>query len=424
MTLLLGAVGLGAVHVVVGLAWPFLTQLGVEGDAAGGQLRPALNLAWYSADVCLLVVGVLGPRRRLVHWFWIGAGYAVMMWLLWPLMRVLAENVLLLVLSIVMYAGMLHRPRLLGYLFLFLICQRFTPAYLYAAFLLTSLLYTTLGPFVDAWRKQGEWFVPLCHVVGLILLTGLLLPIIYFCTQSSPQDIHQRLGEAEVLSALGMSLRTSATATLIVLLLGVPMAYAMVRRSFPGKALLDTLIDLPIVVPPPIAGVALLAFFGAKAPLGEFLSRHAPNLQFYDSVLGLVVAQVFVGSPYLIRASMVAFGAVDERYEHVARTLGASRFSAFVRVTLPMSLRGILIGVILTWFRAMAEFGAIRIMANRPITIPILTFERFIEYDQTESQSVAVLILMLCMGVIAGMWILRTMPNMLGRSIGASDADD
>ena len=87
-----------------------------------------------------------------------------------------------------------------------------------------------------------------------------------------------------------------------------------------------------------------------------------------------------------------------------------------------MSLRGILIGVILTWFRAMAEFGSLRIMANRPLTIPILTYERFIGFSESEAQSVAVLILLLCLGVIVGMWIIRSMPSLMGRSIGASDA--
>ncbi len=413
--MLIAALALAALHVGLHFVWPRL----VSGAA---PLKPQLNVAVYVTNLFVLGSIVFGPRRITVLLVCAyAAGYAAVVWTLWPLVWLYPENLLLLVLALLVYGGMLRHPPLLGYLYLFLLCQRFVPAYLYPAFLLGALLYTTLGPFARALRQQREWFMSLCHVAGLILLTALLLPIIYFCTQSSAQDIHQRLGEADVLSALSTSLQTSALAGLIVLVLGVPMAYAMVRRNFPGRGLIDTLIDLPIVVPAPIAGLALLAFLGPKSPLGAFLDQH-DGPRFFDSFFGIVVAQVFVGSPYLIRASMVAFAAVDERYENVGRTLGASSVSSFFRITLPLSLRGILIGLILTWFRAMAEFGSLHVMANNPKTIPILTYDRFRSYGEDESSSVAVLILLLCLGVIAGMWIIRSMPNILGRSIGASDA--
>lgn len=414
----IAAVALAGGHILLGLAWPYLVQ---DPIAAGG-LRWSLNLALYMSHLfilgsILLVQRGAGPLRFMGY----GIGYALVIALLWPLVWVMTENLLLVVLAAMLYGALLHRPWFLGYLYLFLFCQRFLPAYLYPSFLLAALLYTTLGPFLRAWRDQKERFLPLCHLGGLLLLTGLLLPIVYFCTQSSAQDIQQRIQETEVRSALGTSFMTSATATLVVLILGVPMAYAMVRRSFPGRGLIDTLIDLPIVVPPPIVGIALLAFVGPKAPFGAFMER-VFNVQFFDSFYGIVLAQAFVGSPYLIRASMVAFSAVDERYENVSRTLGSSSFSAFARVTMPLSLRGILIGVILTWFRAMAEFGALRIMANHPKTIPILTYDIFNDFRHSESQSVGVLILVLCIGVIIGMWIIRSMPNLLGRSIGALNA--
>ena len=414
---------LAGAHVLLAYAWPTLTQPGVPPDqAAAHRLRPQLNVALYIAHLFVIGSVLVGGRHRGARSVLSClAGYAAVVWLVWPLVVVLQENTLLLVLAAVLYGGMIHHPRLLGYLYLFLLCQRFLPAYLYPSFLLSSLLYTTLAPFLQAWRGRRERFVPLCHVAGLMLLTCLLLPIIFFCMQSSPQDVQQRFREVEVLAALGTSLKTSALATVVVLFLGVPMAYALVRRSFPGKGLIDTLIDLPIVVPPPVAGIALLAFLGPKAPMGQLLKARL-DIELFDTAWGIVAAQVFVASPYLIRASMVAFAAVDERYENVARTLGATNFSAFVRVTLPLSLRGILIGVILTWFRAMAEFAAVRVMANNPKTIPILTWDRFNFQGQEESQSVGVLILLLCMGVIVGMWIIRAMPNLLGRSIGASDA--
>ncbi|UCD30205.1 MAG: ABC transporter permease [Planctomycetota bacterium] len=428
MLFILAAALLTAAHIVLAMAWPRLAQIILSPPEPTSslptpvKLNPNINLALYVGNLFLLGSVLLSRRAlRFRNLLAYAVGYAVIVWLLWPLIWVMTENLLLLVLAVLVYGSLLHYPHLLGYLYLFLVCQRFLPAYLYPSFILTSLLYTTILPFVRAWRRERQRFIPLCHLAGLILLTVLLIPIVFFCTQSSPQDIHQRLEEAEVLSALGISLKTSALATLMVLLLGVPFAYAMVRRSFPARGLIDTLIDLPIVIPPPIVGITLLAFLGPKSPLGAFFEQRF-GVSFFDSQWGIILAQIFVGSPYLIRASMVAFAAVDVRFENVARTLGASSLSAFIRITLPMSLRGILIGVILTWFRAMAEFGALRIMANRPRTIPILAYERFIDFRQMESQSVGVLILLMCLCVIVGMWIIRLMPNILGKSIGVSDA--
>jgi len=412
--LLAAALVLAAAHAGLAFLWPRLTP-------AAATLRFSINLALYVAN--LFILGVLLLSGRPVHVRGLAAcaaGYALIVWLTWPLLRVMPENVLLLVLLVLVYGGLLRHPYLLGYLYLFLACQRFLPAYLYPSFLLTSLLYATLLPFVHSWRRQRQRFVPLCHLAGLMLLAVLLIPIVFYCTQSSVQDVHQRLQEAEVLSALGLSIKTSALATLVVLLLGVPLAYAMVRRSFPVRGLVDALIDLPIVVPPPIVGITLMAFLGPKSPLGGFLDARF-GVGFFNNYWGIVIAQIFVGSPYLIRASMVAFAGVDVRYENVARTLGASSLSAFLRITLPMSTRGILIGVILTWFRAMGEYGALRVIAEYPRTMPIMTYDLYIAYGQVESQPVGVLIVLLCLGVMVGMWIIRSMPTILGRSIGASD---
>lgn len=426
LIMLAAAVLLAAGHVALARAWPWLTQA-APGSAASASLLDTpelrnISLALYVANIFVLGSALLGRQRlssrRAVAYV---IGYVAVVWLLWSMVRIMPENLLLLTLALLAYGSLLHHPYLLGYLYLFLACQRFLPAYLYASFLLTSLLYATLQPVVRSWRRDRARFVPLCHLTGLIFLTSLLIPIVFYCTQSSVQDIHLRLGEAEVQAALGRSVRTSALATMVVLLLGVPLAYAIVRTRFPGRGLIDALIDLPIVIPPPIVGLTLLAFLGPKSPLGAFLESDL-GLRFEDSEWRIVIVQVFVGSPYLIRASMVAFSAVDVRYENVARTLGASPLSAFARITLPMSLRGIIIGVMLTWFRAMGEYGALRIFAEHPRTIPILTYDWYIAFGQTESQPVGVLMLLLCLAVIVGMWIIRSLPTLLGKTMGVSDA--
>lgn len=408
-----GAVLLAVAHLGLTLVWPRLS---------GEGLNPIINLAWYLADLFLLASLVL--RRPVSGWrAWsaVAVGYGLMVWLLWPLVLNMGENLLLLVLSILTYAGLLRRPYLVGYLFLFLFCQRFLAAYLYPSFFLMSLLYTTLPPFVRAWRYERQRFVPLCHLLGLALLVALLLPVVFYTLQSTAQNVHRELRQPDVAGALAVSLRTSGLTTGIVLLFGVPLAYALVRVPYPGRALIDTLVDLPIVVPPPIVGITLLFFAGPRSPLGSWLDARW-GLRLLDSEAGIVMAQLFVSSPFLIRAAMIAFAAVDVRYENVARTLGATSFSAFVRISLPLALPGILIGAMLTWFRAMAEFGSLRILANRPLTMPVLAYERFIGYGAVEAQSVGKLVLLMCVCVIAGMWILRAMPVFIRRSMEAQHA--
>lgn len=400
-------------HAGLAAVWPSLTE---------GWLRRNLNLAWLLAD--LFVIAAIQLRSPPPTWrTWIGAalGYASMLALLWNLIRVLDENVLLLVLCIMIYGGLLRHPFLLGYLYLFLVCQRFLPAYLYPSFVLAALLYTTLPPFLGAWRQQRQWFMLVCHVAGLMLLVGLLLPVSFYVLSGSVQNLHRELRAPEVLSALAVSFRTSALTTLIILLLGVPLAYSLVRVPFPGRALVDTIVDLPIVVPPPIAGITLLTFAGPRSPLGAWLSERF-GVRLFDSEGGIILAQVFVSSPFLIRSAMIAMTAVDARFENVARTLGASPVAAFFRITLPLALPGILIGAMLTWFRALAEFGSLRIMANRPRTMPILAYERFVSFGQAEAHSIGVLVLLMCLAVIVGMWTLRALPLVVCRSVGVAHA--
>jgi len=280
---------LAVAHYCLAQTWPSL---------ADTRPNSTIHLGWFVAD--LFVAGsILLTRGSLRSWSmaFYALGYAIILWLLWPLIKVMEENLLLLVLTLMVYGGLARRPVLVGYLFLFLISQRFLPAYLYTSFLLMSLLYATLPPFLRLLRRR-QVFLPLSHFGGLVLLTALLLPILFYCTQTSPQNLRQRLDEAEVTGALWTSLTCSVMATSLVLVLGVPLAYSMVRISFPGRGLINALIDLPIVVPPPIAGIVLLEFLGPKSPLGQFLESQF-GVRLFDSQWGIVAAQAFVGSPYL-----------------------------------------------------------------------------------------------------------------------------
>jgi molybdate transport system permease protein len=162
--------------------------------------------------------------------------------------------------------------------------------------------------------------------------------------------------------ALWMSIWTSLAATAIALIFAVPMGYGLSRVEFPGRLLADTLVDLPIVFPPLVAGLTLLVFF-AQSPVGRFIQEDL-GLEFIFQPIGIVLCQFFVAASLAIRAAKTAFDDVDPRYEHVALTLGCSRFGAFRRVTLPLAAHGIIAGGILTWARAFGLFGPLIIFVG------------------------------------------------------------
>jgi molybdate transport system permease protein len=168
---------------------------------------------------------------------------------------------------------------------------------------------------------------------------------------------------------------TSISALLLALLLGVPTGYILARQTFRGKALLDTFLDLPLVITPLVAGVGLLFLFG-KTMLGDFLMGWGINILF--TPWGAIVAQTFVACPIVMRSSRAAFERVDPRYEWAAATLGMRPAEIFFRITLPLARQGVLAGTILGWTRAMGEFGATLMVAGairfKTETLPIAVY--------------------------------------------------
>lgn len=179
----------------------------------------------------------------------------------------------------------------------------------------------------------------------------------------------------ETLFALRLSLLTSAAALAIALLLGLPAAYLMARRRFPGRALLDTLLDVPLVMPPLVAGLGLLFLFG-RPMLGGPLATLGIELLF--SPAGVVLALAFIATTVVLRSAMAAFRAVDPGYGAAARTLGAGSWEVFWRIDLPLAARGIAAGAVLAWARALGEFGATLMVAGatrfHTETLPMAVF--------------------------------------------------
>ena len=274
--------------------------------------------------------------------------------------------------------------------------------------------------------RSIDRLLPVSYGIGLLLLVGVLLPIGYLISGTSPGALLEAGRQTDVKSALLLSIGAAGIAMFVATLFGVPLAYALSRATFPGKTLILTAVDLPIVIPPPVVGIALLIFLGPRTPLRQFLEggfhRYiiAPESwlgqalggdQCFNAVL-IVAAQLFVSWPFLVRSSLVDFQGVDERYERVARTLGSSSLGAFWRVTLPLAMRGIVAGMVLCWLRGMAEFGALAVLADNPKTAPILTMDKFNGPGRlTDAQPVAVLLVLASLSVFLMMWLLRAMPS-------------
>jgi molybdate transport system permease protein len=214
------------------------------------------------------------------------------------------------------------------------------------------------------------FLVPL--LLLLLLISGVIISLIVYVP---PSSLARAFLSKETLFALRLSIGTSMGATFFALILGVPSGYLLARKQFRGKIILDTLLDLPMVMTPLVAGVGLLFLFG-RGVFGTFMQQFGPEILF--TPWGALLAQTFVAAPLINRSSRAAFEAVDIRYEWAAATLGLKPFGVFIRITLPMAGTGILSGMILAWARAIGEFGATLMVAGatrlRTETLPIAVY--------------------------------------------------
>ena len=185
----------------------------------------------------------------------------------------------------------------------------------------------------------------------------------------------QTIVSAEIQFAIRLSLFTSITSTVICIFFAIPAAYGLERFTFPGKRIVNVIINIPLSLPPLVSGVALLLLFGTTS-FGQSLAEH--GLRFIFSVNGIILAQFFIITPYMIRILKSTIADINPRLEFVARTLGCSQWQAFYRITLPLAKNGIIAGLIISWSRAIGEFGCTLMVAGatRMVTetLPIALF--------------------------------------------------
>jgi molybdate transport system permease protein len=246
-------------------------------------------------------------------------------------------------------------------------------------------------------RRSVGFLLRLASALAVLLLILLLgLPILAMLFRVPVGVLIGRLGDPEIRQALRLSLITSALSTLFVVLLGLPAAYLLAARSFPGKRLLEGILDLPMVLPPTVAGLALLLAFGRAGLAGAALRGFGVTLPF--TTMAVIVAQVFMAVPFFITPVRAGMAAVDQRYLDAAATLRASETYTFFRVILPLSLPTVLAGTAMAWARSLGEFGAtITFAGNLPGRTQTMPLAVYVQMESDIDRAVALSVLLLVM---------------------------
>ncbi len=246
--------------------------------------------------------------------------------------------------------------------------------------------------------------VPGERIFKAATLTTLVFIVLFFVSilisvmlYTSPGAVLSLLFSPEIVFAIKLSLLTATITAVISIAIGIPAAYAISRTEFKGKSVVDTILDLPIVISPIALGAALLVFF--NTPIGSAIEEH--GIKFVFVVAGIILAQFTVVSALCIRLMKSTFDSTDPRYEDVARTLGCSKFQAFFKVTLPLSRNGLIAAGILTWARAVGEFGATVTLAGatamKTETLPIAIFLSLATADVEKAMTVILILVVIAM---------------------------
>ena len=378
------ALALAGAHVVLGLtSWHDIGSNAAVGCINVFALWQGFETHW---------------RRGRRQTIWYVAGYAA----LFVVFVAIGHSPLLFAGFGMLFAGCFRVPLLLGFLLITAFSVAFLTPYYIQATVLISIPYALVARMAS--RRLARFHLA-CFVFGFLLIVAITMPLLYLCLQITPQTLVVSFRDTAFRGALLTSAWTATAATAIVLIFGVPLAYALARLEFRGKDLLNSLIDLPIVIPQSVAGIALLVLLGPKTPIGQSLHAFC-GIDVAGSYLGIIVCQVFVGTPFLVRSAATAFRDMGPSLENVSRTLGASPLNTFFRVSLPMASGAIFTGCLLTWARAVSEVGSLMVLAYHPFTVSIYTYDMFVQYGLKEAQPAAVLLVIVCLwGFLVLRWL-------------------
>jgi molybdate/tungstate transport system permease protein len=247
--------------------------------------------------------------------------------------------------------------------------------------------------------RNNTFFVTIFISLSLVIVLFLSVPLFKLFWSAGIPKVLTTLAEPEVYSSIWLTLRMAFYAVVFVAITGIPLAYLIARYDFWGKSLLESLLDIPVMVPHTAAGIALLVAF-SSGTAGRILD--SIGLGFIDTTTGVMAAMMFLSAPFLINGAKEGFRKVDIKYEKVARTLGASQMRTFFAVSLPAARSDIINGALMMWSRALGEFGAVVIIAYHPMVAPVLIYDRFNSYGLQYSAPVAAAMIMVSVMIFLG----------------------
>ncbi len=245
------------------------------------------------------------------------------------------------------------------------------------------------------------FFKLIITVLASVVILFILLPIITISLTTSPFLFYKTIIDKEVLDSIILTLKASLFSTLAAFVFGIPLAYMLARFNFYGKKIVKSIIEIPIIIPHSAAGIALLTVFGRESMFGKLT-----GFSIVGTELAISIAMFFVSIPFFIKSVEQGFNTIDERYEKVAISLGATPLQAFFTVTLPLAKKAIINGATMMWARGISEFGAIIILVYHPMVTPILIFDRYESFGLKYAKPVALLLILVCLIIFTVMRII------------------
>lgn len=245
-------------------------------------------------------------------------------------------------------------------------------------------------------------------VLSIALLIFLSFPIIKILISIPYENLMNAFNDKSIVGSVFLSIKMSFFSTIIVIICGSPLAYLLARHNFPGKSLIESLIDVPVMVPHVAAGIALLMVFGARGTFGAAFKRM--GVDFLDTQAGILIAMMFVSAPFFINSAKEGFKKVDVRLEYVSRTLGANAVWTFFKITLPNARKDVINGALMMWGRGLGEFGAVIILAYHPMTAPVMIYDRFNSYGLSYALPVTAIMIIISIIIFA---LIRIINNIL-----------
>ena len=251
--------------------------------------------------------------------------------------------------------------------------------------------------------RRAGWGEGSLRGVAFLFAAFLALPVLTLVARSVLSGgLVQASGASAVIAALGLSLATTAISLVLTVAIGLPLAFVLARRRFRGKWLAEAFVDLPIVLPPSVAGLALLLALGRRGLLGGPLASAGLDIAF--TTAAVVVAQTFVSAPFFIRSARAGLAGVDRDLEDAARVDGASELRVFRDVTVPLAAPALAAGLVMTWARALGEFGATIMFAGsiegRTQTLPLVVYSEFQAGDLDTSIAAAAILVVAALGIL------------------------